>query len=248
MITEERQFSKYLEDQKIIPPKLLTFLNAVSDSYDHYEKDRNILKRTIELCIKHNVKIGAHPGFADKKHFGRKEQQLQPNQYYDLIIEQLNILERTAKIFNIPIHHVKPHGALYNLSAKNKTTAAAIARAVKDFNHELILFGLSGSHSITEARLSQLKTASEVFADRTYQNDGSLTPRSQPNALIKDEAMSLKQVLQMIKKNSVSSIQNLSVPILAETICIHGDTEFAVDFAKRINQALKENNIAIIAA
>ena len=226
---------------------LMPYISSANIACNYHAGSEDTLKRTIELCIKHNVRIGAHPGFADREHFGRKEQYLVPNQYYDLIIEQLNILKITAKIFNAPIHHVKPHGALYNMSAKDKELAFIIAKAVKDFDETLIVYGLSGSHSIREAHLLQLKTASEVFADRTYQNDGSLTPRSQPDALIKDAAISLKQVLQMIKQKSVSSIQNLSVPILAETICIHGDSEFAVDFVKRINQTLKENNIAIIA-
>src|SRR4030095_6346119 len=164
---------------------------------------------------------------------------------YDLIILQLRLIEKLAKHQHAKLHHVKPHGALYNMSAKDPTIASAIANAVKDFDEDLILFGLSGSHSIEEARQLNLKTASEVFADRTYQDDGSLTPRSQTNALIEDSAKSVMQALQMIKEGTVTSVNGNRISITADTICIHGDGKNATEFAKAIYQNLKQNKIDI---
>jgi UPF0271 protein len=131
------------------------------------------------------------------------------------------------------------------MSAKDAVLAKIIAQAVKDFDHNLILFGLSGSHSINEAKAIGLKTASEVFADRTYQDDGSLTPRSQPNALIEDSDKAIEQVLKMINKGTVTTNSGKEIPIVAETICIHGDGKHAALFAKNIFENLKQNNIDI---
>ncbi len=224
---------------------LMPYISSANIACGYHAGDENIMQQTVALALKHNVAIGAHPGFADKKNFGRKELLLPGEQYYELIIEQLNILKKITVSFDAIIHHIKPHGALYNMAARDKAIAATIAKAVKDFDKNLIVYGLSGSNLITEAQALQLKTASEVFADRTYRDDGSLTSRSQPNALIEDENVSLKQVLQMIQQQTVTSINNITVPISAETICIHGDGKHAVAFARRIHQTLKQNNIAI---
>jgi UPF0271 protein len=166
-------------------------------------------------------------------------------QVYDIIILQLRIVKKIAEHEHAKLHHVKPHGALYNMSAKDPATANAIAHAVKDFDEELILFGLSGSHSIKEAAKQNLRTASEVFADRTYQDDGTLTPRSQANALVEDTAKSVIQVLQMIKDGTVTSTNGHKVSITADTLCIHGDGKNATALARVINQSLKQNNIDI---
>ena len=143
------------------------------------------------------------------------------------------------------LHHVKPHGALYNMAAKDPVMAKTIARAVHDVNSKLILYGLSGSCLIDEAKYIGLKSASEVFADRTYNEDGSLTSRSQPDALIEDEDISIRQVLQMINDKTVISKSGKIIPIVAETVCIHGDGKHALPFVKKIFQTLKENNIVV---
>jgi UPF0271 protein len=138
------------------------------------------------------------------------------------------------------LHHVKPHGALYNMAARAKPLAAVVALAVKDVNEKLILYGLSGSHLINEAKKIGLKSASEVFADRTYQDDGRLTPRSKSGALITETDRAVQQVLQMIKEQTVTSVNGKIIPIVAETICIHGDGEYAVKFAKAIHDAIRK--------
>ncbi len=224
---------------------IMPHMSSVNIACGYHAGNEEIMKRTIDIALHYNIAIGAHPGFADKENFGRKEIYLSREGYYDLIIEQLTILKKITDSFNTTIHHVKPHGALYNMSARDKTLAAIIAQAVKDFYDKLILYGLSGSESIREAKALHLQTANEVFADRTYQDNGTLTPRSQINALIEDENVSVQQVLQMIIQKTVTSVNNKTIPIIGETICIHGDGTHAVSFAQLIHQNLKQNNIAV---
>jgi 5-oxoprolinase (ATP-hydrolysing) subunit A len=224
---------------------IMPCVTSVNIACGYHAGNEEIMKKTIDLALNYNVALGAHPGFADTENFGRKEIYLLRGVYYDLIIEQLTILKKITDSFNTTIHHVKPHGALYNMSARDKTLASIIAQAIKDFDNKLILYGLSGSESIREAKSLNLQTANEVFADRTYQDDGTLTPRSQTNALIEDENACVQQVLQMITQKTVTSVNNKTIPIIAETICIHGDGEHAVEFAQLIHQNLKQNNIAI---
>ena len=227
-------------DEMIMP-----FISSANIACGYHAGSETIIRQTIELAKKNNVSVGAHPSFFDRENFGRTEMHLAAEKIYDLIILQLRIIKKIAKHQQVQLHHVKPHGALYNMSAKDPTIANAIAHAVKDFDEDLILFGLSGSHSIKEAGLLNLKTASEVFADRTYQDDGSLTPRSQTNALIEDPAKSVIQALQMIKEKTVTSVNGNKISIIADTICIHGDGKNAIEFAKAIYHNLKQNNIDI---
>jgi UPF0271 protein len=224
---------------------IMPYITSANIACGYHAGDEKTIWQTIELAIKHSVAIGAHVSFFDKENFGRSEINLPPDEVYELVEQQLIIIKEIADSFDIKIRHVKPHGALYNMSAKNAVLAKAIANAVKDFDHNLILFGLSGSHSISEAKAICLKTANEVFADRTYQDDGSLTPRSQANALIEDIDKAIQQVLQMIKKGTVTSISGKTIPIIAETICFHGDGKHAAVFAKTIYENLKQNTIDI---
>ena len=224
---------------------IMPFISAVNIACGYHAGDEKIMQKTIELALQRDVAIGAHPGFADKENFGRIEQQLSDQEYYDLISEQLVIIQKFIDEAGATLHHVKPHGALYNMSAKDPSLANVIARAVKDHDASLILYGLSNSHSITEAEKLHLKTASEVFADRTYTDAGNLTPRTQPNALISSEQQSVQQVLQMIQQQTVTSTSNKIIPVKADTVCIHGDGAHAVRFAQLIFTTLKENNIAI---
>ena len=159
---------------------------------------------------------------------------------YAIVLEQLIKIDLIAREKGTQLHHVKPHGALYNMAAKDVQTAKAIAQSIKDFNEELILYGLSNSVLVREAKAMELKVANEVFADRTYQDDGSLTPRLQPNALIEDDEQCIRQVLQMINEGTVTTTSGKIIPIVADTICIHGDGKHAVSFAKKIHEALKE--------
>jgi UPF0271 protein len=227
-------------DEQIIP-----LISSANITCGFHAGDSITMKHTIASCIKHHVSIGAHPSWPDKENFGRMEMQLSAIELYNIISEQLNIISQLIHEQGGKLAHVKPHGALYNQSAKDPSIALTIAKAVKDFDASLLLFGLSGSHSISEAEKIGLYTVNEVFADRTYQDDGSLTPRSQPNALIEDEDIAVNQALQMITQQTVTTRSGKIIPIIADTICLHGDGVHAVHFAKAITTALKQSNIDI---
>ena len=218
---------------------IMPFINAANIACGYHAGDTATMWQTVQLAIQYNVAVGAHISFFDKENFGRSEIQHSNDEVYELVSQQLIILNEITTALDAKINHVKPHGALYNMSAKDGILATTIAKAVKNFDGNLILVGLSGSHSISEAKKVGLKTASEVFADRTYQDDGTLTPRSLTNALIDTEEKVIKQVLQMIKEGSVTTVTGKTIPIIAETICIHGDGKHAVEFAKAIYEAVK---------
>jgi len=208
-----------LENDALIMP----FISSANIACGYHAGDTDTMHRTIELCKKYNVHIGAHPSFLDREHFGRKEMELPPHAIYELITQQLMVIDEVAGSCDIKLHHVKPHGALYNMSARDPLLAQIIAKAVRDFDAHLILYGLKNSFSISEAKKLGLKTSEEVFADRRYDKNGMLTSRSDPRALIDDVNEMLKQVIEMVQEGN------------AETICIHGDGEHAVVFAKAIH-------------
>lgn len=217
---------------------IMPFITAANIACGYHAGDAVTMRTTIELCLEHQVAIGAHPSFYDRENFGRKELNLPVQELYELIIQQLLLLNDITNELGGQLQHVKPHGALYNLAARDQVTARIIARAVQDFNRDLILVGLSGSHAIREARLLGLPTASEVFADRTYRDDGSLTPRSEPGALITETEQAVQQVVQMVQEGVVTSVNGVRIPVEADTICIHGDGPQAVAIAKAIHGAL----------
>lgn len=229
-----------LNDAAIMP-----YISSANIACGYHAGNDDIIKKTIGLALQCNVVIGAHPGFADKENFGRTEQKLSDKQYYSLIAEQLAIIQKHVQYAGATLHHVKPHGALYNMSAKDAVLAKIIATAIKDHDPSLVVYGLSNSYSVTEAEKLGLKTASEVFADRTYTDEGKLTPRTDPNALITSGEVSQQQVLQMIKEQTVTSTHNKIIKVKADTVCLHGDGEHAVAFAQLIFKTLKANNIAI---
>lgn len=220
-------------DKDIIP-----FITSANVACGYHAGDTDTMWQTIEHCIANRVAIGAHPSFLDRTNFGRTELQLAPDEIYELVIQQLIIIDEVLSSFATRLQHVKPHGALYNLSAKNAGIAQIIAKAVKNYDRNLVLFGLSGSYSIREAKKLGLQTTSEVFADRTYQDDGSLTPRSAANALITDMDKMTAQVLQMANEGTVTTVSGKVIPIAAQTICIHGDGKYAAEFTKAIHHIL----------
>lgn len=212
---------------------LMPYINSANIACGYHAGDEATMEQTILLAKKYKVYVGAHPSFLDRENFGRTEMKASPEEVYELASTQIKRLQKIAANNNAALYHVKPHGALYNMAARNKELAKAIAEAVKDIDEHLILFGLSNSFLISEAKAIGLKTASEAFADRTYQDDGTLTPRSQPNGLIQNVDEVIQQVLMMLN-GKVKTVSGKEIPILAETICIHGDGEHAVEFAKAI--------------
>jgi UPF0271 protein len=224
---------------------IMPYISSANIACGYHAGDEMTMRQTVELCKKYNVAVGAHPSYPDKDNFGRTDMLFHPGEIYEMIVKQINQLEKIAAENDVPVHHVKPHGALYNMAARDKMLAPFVALAILDTNSKYILYGLSGSYLIKEGKTHGLKTASEVFADRTYKDDGSLSPRNKPGALIENLDNAVEQVLQIVKKGSVTSVTGKKVPIVAETICLHGDGEHAVEFAKAIHDALIKEGIQI---
>ncbi|MCX6319474.1 MAG: LamB/YcsF family protein [Bacteroidetes bacterium] len=217
---------------------LMPFITSANIACGVHAGDELTMRKTVELAIKHDILIGAHPSFPDREHFGRTDMELSDDALYTIIIHQIEALKKITSENGTSLKHVKPHGALYNRSAKDMHTATIIARAVKEADPSLILFGLSGSCSITAAKAAGLTTAHEVFADRTYQDDGSLTPRSLPQALINEPEEAVKQVLQLLQQKTVTTVNGKTIPMAVDTICIHGDGVHATAIAKALYSAL----------
>lgn len=220
-------------DEAIMP-----FITSANIACGFHAGNEQTMRSTILLAKKYKVHVGAHPSFLDKENFGRTEILFSPQEVYDLVQQQLSILKAIADDCEAPLHHVKPHGALYNMAAREEKLAEAICRAVNDFDSRLIIYGLSNSYLISEAKKLGLTAWQEVFADRTYQSDGSLTPRSHPNALIEDEERAVNQILQMINDQTVTTVSGEQIPICPETVCLHGDGKHAVQFARQLRHAL----------
>lgn len=214
--------------------ELMPWVTSASIACGAHAGDATTMRVTVELAQKHGVAIGAHPGFADRENFGRRELAVSPQEVRALVAEQVDALRGMAVV-----RHVKPHGALYNLAARDAGIAEAVADAVAACDMGLVLFGPAGSALVRAGQARGLRVASEVFADRSYQADGSLTPRSRPDALIDDEARTVAQVLRMVREGRVRATDGTDLAIWADTICLHGDGEHAVAFAQRLNRELR---------
>lgn len=227
--------------------ELMDYVSSINVACGFHAGDASVIRKTILTAIAKKVCIGAHPGFPDLQGFGRRQMKMAPEEAFDIVLYQVAALKGMCEAFGAALHHVKPHGALYNQAALDKTLAAAIAEAVKAIDGNLIFYGLSNSFLISEAERIGLRTGSEVFADRTYQADGTLTARAQPGALIESIAESCEQVLEMITAQTVTAIGGEKISIRAETICIHGDGAHALRFARAINDKLGKKSIRITA-
>ncbi len=225
--------------------ELMNVVSSINVACGFHAGDASVMRETVQTAIEKNVAIGAHPSFPDLQGFGRREIKMSAQEIFDLVLYQVSALKGICEAFGAKLYHAKPHGALYNLAAKNAEIAAAIASAVKAIDENLIFYGLSNSLLISEAEKIGLKTASEVFADRTYQSDGTLTPRSEPNALIHDTQKAIEQVLEVVVEQKVTATNGEKVSLKAETICIHGDGAYALDFALAIRQKLTQKGIVI---
>jgi UPF0271 protein len=219
---------------------LMPLVTSASIACGGHAGDKATMRATVELAQKHGVAVGAHPSFPDRKNFGRNELAMSAEEIWATVMIQIVALRAFA-----PLRHVKPHGALYNLAARDAIVAGVVADAVLAVDKELILFALAGSELVKAGRARGLLVAEEVFADRTYQADGSLTPRSQPGALIQDEGVVVAQVLRMIREGKVRSADGVDVSIKADTVCLHGDGPNAVAFAQRLNVELRKAGIEI---
>jgi len=186
-----------------------------------------VMRNTVLLAVEHGVAVGAHPGFDDREHFGRRDLQLPAEQITDLVVRQVEALASITVHACTKLQHVKAHGALYNMAARDRRVADAIARAVASIDTSLILLGLPESELIAAGYAAGLRTAREAFADRAYRPDGTLVPRTEPGAVIHDPDQVLVRVVPLARRLDV------------DTICVHGDTPGAADLARRIRAALE---------
>ena len=224
---------------------LLDYVSSANIACGYHAGDPATMHRTVERALQKGVAVGAHPSFPDLQGFGRRPMRVSAEEAYDLVLYQVGALAAFVVACGGRLAHVKPHGALYNIAAKEAALAQAIAHAVKDFDPRLVLFGLAGSELIRAGEKVGLTTASEVFADRTYQADGSLTSRAQPDAMVHDPDDALAQVRRMLSEGRVRSQQGSDVMVRADTLCIHGDEPGAVIFAKCIRQALEADGVLV---
>ena len=226
--------------------EILPYVTSANIACGFHAGDPSVMQKSVLLCKKYGVQVGAHPGLPDLQGFGRRRMAISPAEAEADVMYQIGALKAFCDAAGVPLHHVKPHGALYNMAAKDPALAEAIAGAVHDVDPSLVLYGLAGSCLIRAAEKAGLASASEVFADRTYQDDGSLTPRSQPGAVLTDDEAAISQVLRMIEAGTVISVSGKEVPVRADTVCIHGDSPKALDFARRIRKRLTAEGIEII--
>ncbi|KQR67278.1 LamB/YcsF family protein [Pedobacter sp. Leaf176] len=224
---------------------LMDYISSVNIACGFHAGDPNVMQRTVNLAIKKGVAIGAHPGLPDLQGFGRRNMKISPNEAYQITLYQIGSLYGFVKAAGGKLNHVKPHGALYNMAASDASLAKAIAQAIFDFDSTLILYALAKSEMVNTAENLGLVSASEVFADRTYQPNGQLTPRTEENAMIIDEKLAIEQVLLMVRNKQVIATDNQKIDLKAETLCLHGDGLHAVEFAKAISEKLKFEGISI---
>jgi UPF0271 protein len=217
---------------------LMPYISSANIACGFHAGDEYTMKSTVKLCKDFGVRIGAHPSFPDRANFGRTMMEMSPEEIYKMVREQIQVLHKHASALGEKIHHVKPHGALYNASAKDPAIAKAIAQAVFDEDPNALLFGLSGSYSLAAAEALGLKTAHEVFGDRAYQADGSLVPRNQAHACLDQTEEVINQVNRMVQKGEVQALSGEIIPLRIDTICLHGDGPHALAFAQVIRELL----------
>lgn len=227
-------------DADIIP-----LVSSANVACGFHAGDPEVMAKTAQLCAGAGISIGAHPGFPDLQGFGRRNMNLSPEAVKALILYQVGALDAFCRSAGMKLRHVKPHGALYNMAAKDPALAKAICEGIRDYDPTLILLGLSGSEMLRQAEAAGIPWAAEVFADRGYQDDGTLVPRGKPGAMILDEEEAVRRVIRMVKEHTVLSVTGKTIEIAPDSVCVHGDSEKALLFVKKIRAALEAEGIAI---
>ncbi|GGA39035.1 LamB/YcsF family protein [Dyella nitratireducens] len=224
---------------------LLAIVSSANIACGFHGGDPDIMRGTVAMAVQHDVAMGAHVSLPDLQGFGRREMAVTPNEAYALTLYQIGALHGFVQAAGTRLHHVKPHGALYNMAARDAKLAAAIARAVHDFDRSLCLFGLANSALIDAGRAVGLPVAAEAFADRRYCSDGTLQSRREPDALIQESDEAIAQAMAMAREGHVRAIDGSIVALQADTLCVHGDGAHAVDFARQLRAALEAADIGI---
>jgi UPF0271 protein len=224
---------------------LMHVITSANVACGFHAGDPGVMRQTVELARAHGVAVGAHPGFPDLAGFGRREMRCSPREVEDLVVYQVGALAAVAAAQGLRLQHVKAHGALYNMAAADAALAAAIARATASVDRDLVLFGLPGSALLSEGRKAGLQVAAEIFADRAYLADGSLAPRSRPGSVIHEPDAVVARAVQMVRERAVVSVDGATVPLEADTLCVHGDTPGAAGLARAIRAALELSGITV---
>jgi len=225
---------------------MMPFITSANIACGLHAGDPLIIERTVRLAHRHGVGIGAHPGFPDLQGFGRRTMGLTPEEAGAFVLYQIGALAAFARAVGAELVHVKPHGALYNLAAQDRSLAEAIARAVARFSPHLILVGLANSRLIEAGLETGLPVAREAFADRAYEADGSLRSRRLPGAVLEDPAQAARQAVRIARDGVVVAYSGEEVAIQADTICLHGDSPTALDNARQVRQALVESGVEVV--
>jgi UPF0271 protein len=227
-------------DEEILP-----HVTSANIACGFHGGDPRVMRETIARAAAHGVAIGAHPGFLDLAGFGRRNIDVTAQEAYDLVVYQIGALLAFAMAAGVPMQHVKAHGALYNMAAARAELAAAIARAVRDVDRTLVLFGLPGSHLVSAGEAEGLTVANEAFADRGYMPDGSLVSRRRPDAFVTDVNTAAERALRMVREGKVRAVDGTDVSLRADTICIHGDGAHAAEFARALRARFESEGVEV---
>lgn len=227
-------------DEQVIP-----YISSANVACGFHASDPVVMDKTVKMCLKYGVSVGAHPGFMDLMGFGRRNMVITPAEAKAYIQYQVGALSAFAKANGVKLAHVKPHGALYNMAGKDLALARGICEGIASVDDKLIILALSGSKMIEAAKEVGIPYAKEVFADRAYEADGSLVARSKPGAVITDEDIAVSRVIRMIKEGKVTAIDGTEISLSADSVCVHGDNAHAVAFVKKLNEAFKANGINV---
>jgi len=229
-------------------PAVMPFVSSANIACGAHAGDPAVMRRTLRLAGQFGVACGAHPGFADLAGFGRREITIAPSEATDLVLWQLGALEAIARSEGVRLRHVKAHGALYNMAARDDALAAAIAAAVAQFDRTLLLFGLAGSGMLGAGRRAGLSVAAEGFADRSYEPDGSLTPRTVPGSVVHDVEQVVARAVRMVRDSRVTARNGVDIGLRIDTICVHGDTPGAPALARALRTGLEAAGVHVAAA
>lgn len=228
-------------DASVIP-----LISSANVACGFHAGDPVVMAKTVALCKESGCALGAHPGYPDLVGFGRRNLAVSPAEAMTMTTYQIGALDAFCKAAGIKMQHVKPHGAMYNMAAKDAALAKAICEAIYEYDKNLILMGLAGSQMLVQAKEMGLKCAAEVFADRAYEEDGTLVARSKPGSMIEDEEEAVARVIRMIKEGKVTAITGKDIEITADSVCVHGDGPKALAFVEKLRNAFAAEGIEIV--
>ena len=226
--------------------EVLRYITSANVACGFHGGDPSVIRRTVRLALQYGAVVGAHPGFDDLLGFGRREMRMGVQELEDLIVYQVGALVGFTLAEGVPLHHVKPHGALYNMASRERAVADAVARAVASVDEELFVYCPSGSCLMEAARAVGLRTAGEVFADRAYLADGSLAPRGQRGAVISDAETVTDRAIRLVCEGTVEAVDGTAIALPGDTVCVHGDTPGAADLARLLRRGLENADVEVL--